>query len=433
MHIYGWVCRTTLIMLCAVSLFSCVKVDLCAEAEHPHTGNIKIVYHWPEDGNEHPDSMLVLANRIINTRRVGYITGKETSIGGRYRFGKVYLNEEVNAIDMYPLIVSAGEYQIFAFNHDVVDTEHNGHGLKGGEDYRVEGLDEYSYEQNFTSVGIRDIGISYIGRNLNDPHLNRYNKDWIEAFNDYAKYIATDIKPIYRAINHHDEASQEYTVSVRSSDITEVNLFPQKVTQDITISFPVYTDEKVTIDSIVAEISGIPRKMMVYTGVIVADTTYKMLFPMKVDYLNTKEVALVVEEDGKKQEKMFVQTECVGEISVMGLLANQDPKHRTGAGILVLCIYSKTVNDIGEVKTKTQYAKINLYNTIRNANLLVKNEQGEIIQNPGTDPDKPCIKTLRIDDSQLILTRNLILQTSDDDMLGDSWEKAENGDINIDA
>ena len=130
---------------------------------------------------------------------------------------------------------------------------------------------------------------------------------------------------------------------------------------------------------------------------------------------------------------MFVQTECVGEISVMGLLANQDPKHRTGAGILVLCIYSKTVNDIGEVKTKTQYAKINLYNTIRNANLLVKNEQGEIIQNPGTDPDKPCIKTLRIDDSQLILTRNLILQTSDDDMLGDSWEKAENGDINIDA
>ena len=433
MHIYGWVCRTTLIMLCVVSLFSCVKVDLCAEAEHPHTGNIKIVYHWPEDGNEHPDSMLVLANRIINTRRVGYITGKETSIGGRYRFGKVYRNEEVNAIDIYPLIVSAGEYQIFAFNHDIVDTKQNGHGLKGGPDYRVEGLDEYSSEQHFASVGIRDIGISYIGRSLKDPLLNRYNKDWIEAFNDYAKYIATDIKPIYRAINYHDEASQEYTVSVRANENKEVNLSPQKVTQDITISFPMYTDEEVTIDSIVAEISGIPRKMMVYTGVIVADTTYKMLFPIKIDQTNTKKATLKVEENGKVVKKEYTQTECVGDISVIGLLANQDPKHRTGAGILVLCIYAKTTNEVGVVKTKTQYAKINLYNTIREAHLLIKNEQGEIMQNPGTDPDKPCINTLRIDDSQLILTRDLILQTSDDDVLGDSWEKAANGDINIDA
>jgi hypothetical protein len=408
-----------------------VKVDLCAEAEHPHTGNIKIIYHWPEDGNEHPDSMLVLANRIINTRRVGYITGKETSIGGRYRFGKTYGGDEV--IDENSLVVGAGEYQIFAFNHDIVDTDRKSGGMEGNPDYRVESIDEYGSEQHYSSVGIRDIGISYVGRSLDDPHLNRYNKDWIEEFNDYARYIATDIKPIYRAINYHDEASQEYTVSVHANEEIEVDLYPQKVTQDIAISFPIYTDEEVMVDSIIAEISGIPRKMMVYTGVIVADTTYKMLFPVKIDQANTKKVALEVEENGKVVKRTFVQTECMGDISVIGLIANQNPNHRTGAGILVLCIYSKTINEIGEVKTKAQYAKINLYNTIKRSNLLIKNEQGEIMQNPGTDPDKSCTNTLRIDDSQLILTRNLILQTSDNDVLGDSWEKAANGDIDIDA
>lgn len=437
-HTYIKIFHTILIVLCAVSFFSCVKVDLCTEEEHPHTGNVLITYHWPEGATSIPDSMLVLANRIINTRRVGYVTGKENSLGGRYRFGKEYLNEGTivsEANDMYPLIVSAGEYQIFAFNNEVVST--NKESIDANTpDYRLEGLQEYSLEEHFATVGIRDLGISYVGRNLEDPRLDKYKKDWIEEFNGYTQYIASDIKPIYRAMNHYDETTQEYTVDVRANGKVEIDLYPQRITQDITFSFPIYVEKaekEVVIDSIIAEISGIPRKMMIYSGVIVADTTYKMLFPIRVDYTNTQEVTLMVEEDGNAIEKPFIQTECVGDISVMGLMANQDPHHRTGAGILVLCIYAHTTNDAGEEKTKTQYVKINLYNTIRQAHLLIKNEQGEIMQNPGTDPDKPYINTLRIDGSRLMLTRDLILKTSDDDVSVDTWIKPENGDINIDA
>ena len=125
-HIYNKVWRAVLSMLCAVSLFSCVKVDLCTAEEHPHTGNIKIVYDWPDDvGDERPDSMLALVNRIVNTRRVGYVTGSETSLGGRYRFGKVYRDEDAIAaggLDKYPLFVGAGEYQIFVFKQENTDS-----------------------------------------------------------------------------------------------------------------------------------------------------------------------------------------------------------------------------------------------------------------------------------------------------------------------
>lgn len=419
--------HTVMAVICTISLFSCVRVDFCAEDQHPHMGNLKVTYHWPEDGNEHPDSMLLLINRIVNTRRIGYVTHRETSIGGRYRFGKVYHNEGIidnDALDKEPLIVSAGEYQIFAFNSDM-------RGRDGKTIYRLDSLNEYSCEKHSTSVGIRDLGISYIGRDLSS--LNSYDTDWEEAFNNYSKYIDPETPPVYRAMNLHNEETQEYTVNIHTNDDVEVHLYPQKITQDITFSFPIYTDKEVKINDIIAEISGIPRKMMVYTGAIVADTTYKMLFKIGIDHENTKKATLKMEENGYVVDKEFTQTECLGDISVIGLLANQDPKHRTGAGILVLRIYAQTTNDDGEIKTKTQTVKINLYNTIRKANLLIKNDDGSIMQNPGTDPERPLIDTLRIDGSQLILTRDLILQTTDDDISVDTWEKTENGDINIDA
>lgn len=430
---YNKVCHMALTVLCAASLFSCVKVDLCAEEEHPHTGTIHIVYHWPEsryEGEKFPDSMLVLANRIINTRRVGYVTDNLTSVGGRYRFGEVHRSDENDKGrtgdkgGQNPLAVSAGEYQIFAFNH-VVDDRY----------YRIDSLEEYSTEEHFASVGIRDLSISYVGQDLTS--LQDYNevkyKDW-KTFNDYTTFIEPNATPIYRATNYHDEATQEYTVNIRSNEERVVELYPQRITQDISFSFPIYTDKEVTIDRIIAEISGIPRKMNIYTGVIVADTTYRMLFDVfPVREKTPEEVVLNIEyEDGSVVGSTFIKQECIGNISVMGLMANQNASHRTGAGILQLCIYASVENDGGEKKSKVQYAKINLYNTIKKANLLIKNEQGEVMQNPGTNRDRLRTDTLRIDDSRLMITRDLILKTSDDDVSVDTWLKAGNGDINID-
>lgn len=433
-YIYNKVWHTALSLLCVSLLFSCVKVDLCTAEEHPHTGNLKIVYHWPENvGGERPDSMLALVNRIVNTRRVGYVTDAKSSVGGRYRFGKVYRNEDTiaaNGHDKYPLLVGAGEYQVFAFNNDVVDINKGGVGINAVADYKFDNLAEYSDGQHVGEVGIRDLSISYIGRERTDPDLYLYGKDWVD-FNDYdTKYIATEVTPIYRAINKHNEETQEYTVSIRANEKAVVDLYPQKITQDITFSFPIYTDAQASVDSIIAEISGIPYKMMLYTGVLNVDSTYKMLFQMGMDKENAKEVTLDVEEivgeDTVVVSKNFMQFECMSTISVMGLIANSDTTDFIGPGILQLCIY---VSDkTNPAKTKTKYAKIKLYNTINNANLLIRDEFGHIVQNPGTYEELPLTDTLRIDDSRLMVTRDLILQTSDDDNTVDSWVESGSGE-----
>lgn len=417
--IYRKVCHMILMLLYAASLFSCVKVELCTEEEHPHTGGVRIIYHWPDDVKpEGVDSMLVLANRIINTRRVGYVTDAVSSVGGRYRFGETKKRHE------FPFAVSAGEYQIFAFNNDLV---------REGEApaYRLDSLEAYSDEQKYSSVGIRDLSISYVGRQLKDPSLDRFNKDW-EDLNPYALYIPTEVPAIYRALNQHNEATQEYTVSIRADEEKEVHLYPRRITQNITFSFPIYTDEKVVIDSIRAEISGIPGKMNLYSGAIVTDTTYKMLFGIDVDENITQKAIIQIKEGDSSVDKVFTQLECMGTVSVMGLISNKDPNYRTGAGILLLCIYAHTTNDEGEIKIKTQYAKINLYNTIRRANLLIRNELGEIVHNPGIYDGRERRDTLRIDDSRLILTRELILETSDTDVSVDTWMKTEDGNFDID-
>lgn len=418
-YIYNKVYRTVLLMLCAVSLFSCVKVDLCQDTEHRHAGNVKIVYHWPEDvGSNRPDSMLALVNRIVNTRRVGYVTGAESSVGGYYRFGEEYSNDEAIANgggDKYPLMVGAGEYQIFAFNNDVADST-------GVPIYYFDNLSEYSDGQHVGTVGIRDLAISYVGRERTDPSLYLYGKDWVD-FNDYdTKYIAADVKPIYRAINKHNELTQEYTVNVEAQENVVVDLYPQKITQDITFAFPIYAESGVEVDSVIAEISGIPYKMMLYTGVLNMDSTYKMLFRMDFDKDNLQPVVLDVVEKNDTVDKTFMQYDCLSTISVMGLIANTDTTDHIGPGILQLCMYAHTLNDAGEKKEKTQYAKIRLYNTINAANLLIRDDHGRIVQNPGTYPELPLTDTLRIDGSRLMLTRNLMLQTSDDDNSVDSWE-----------
>lgn len=408
-HIYNRVYRTAFTMLCLISFFSCVKTDFCKEDNHLHTGNIKLVYHWPENiGSNRPDSMFALVNRVINTHRIGYITDSETSVGGRYYFGKVYDDATVNtsSMDAHPLMSTEGDYQVFAFSNDAVCLD----GEIGEADYRISNLREFGDGTHLGTVDIRDIAISYVTRDVEDENLKLYTKG-LHSFNPEIKYIATDIKPVYCALNHHEEATQEYTFSVNMGEESEVHLYPESIMQDLTISFPLYADEQVVVDSVIAEISGIPHKMMIYSGMLDIDTVCKMQFKMTWDENSVEDKNLELEGN---VNKTFKKRNCLSTISVISLLANKTPNDVTGAGILRACVY---VN--GE-KTP-RYARINMYNTIRNANLLIASFDG-IMRNLGTDPELPYTDTLRIDNSSLIVTQDgLMQQTSVEGASVDSW------------
>lgn len=414
-YIYNKVYRTALMMLCSVSFFSCVKVDVCSDTDengkHIHTGKVKIAYHW-EGVSERPDSMLALVSRVINSYRIGYVTGSESSVDGRYLFGKdsVALADAAST-EQEPLIANAGDYQAFAFNVDDVEGFMNG---ADGADYRVNNLREFGDGEHLGTVDIRDIGISYVGRSLDEKEqINLYAEE-LHSFNPELKYIATDIRPIYCAANSRDEDTQNYTFGVSVGGETVVELYPQTIMQDIAFSFPVYTADNVTVgDTLIAEISGVPHKMMLYTGLLDIDTVYKMQFKVGVDVNSVKDTTINVEgEDVIFKKRMYS-----GAISVMGLVPNNTPMVDYGAGILLLCV---------DVNGDNRYAKINLYNTLGKANLLLVDPQGTITQNDGSNPKKPKADTLCFDCRHLVATADSLMlmpetELSEDEGSVDSW------------
>lgn len=421
-YIYNKVCCAALMMLCCVALFSCTKVDLCEEPQHIHRGYIKLNYHWgdvPE--GQRPASMFALISRAVTTHHMGYVTGTVNSDSGRYQFGGMY----EDCVGQQQLMAKVGSYRVFAFNYDIVDTAMNDAG-----DYRFENLEEFLNEELQSEINVSDLCLSYVAHDVAEP----YGKDWQgKDGNRYSKFVANIPRGLYCAENRFDESAKSYTFNVQNNDTTIVNLYPQKLTQDITISFPVYTEymdrlsaeDQLYVDSIVAEISGIPQKMMIRNRTLMADTTYKMVFKMDVDKKNTERTELPT-----LPNKVFQKYECSATISVLGLLPNADgPDYSIGAGILQLCIYTHLENQ-GVRVSRAKYAKINMFNTISRANLVIKVGK-DIMQNPGTYPELPISDTLRIENS-LAITRDFVLESVNDENSLDSWFGDEDGDGNLD-
>ena len=185
------------------------------------------------------------------------------------------------------------------------------------------------------------------------------------------------------------------------------------------------------IDSIIAEISGIPHGISIYDDLVEVDTTtiYKMLFKMDVDTVNfdiVDSTTMKFPTDFKVEK--LKKMECKSTISVMGLLANKNPNYINGAGILQVRIYSH----IGNKYKKIQYAKINLYKMIKKAHLIITDDWNRIILNSGTNPDFPLSNTFCIDENVLVITRDLTLNTLNNNGSLDTWEGDENNDGEVD-
>ena len=404
-RIYNKVYRTALMLLCLIAFFSCVQVDVCSDNKHAHLGEVVVSYQWPENiGEERPDSMLALVNRVVNNHYVGYVTDAETSEGGRYIFGKMY--DEADS----RLQVREGEYRMFAFNHNPAI-------------YNFEGLHE-TEDESINALDMSGLAVTYVGRDCD-------KKGWRDDLNPGLQYIASDIKPIYYAIYPNPseakvDSTQKYSFGVRVGESVNVLLEPQKATQDITFSLPIYAESQVTIDSIIAEVSGIPHKMMLRSGKLDIDTVYRMLFQFDVNEDCAQlDTILNIDEGGAFVEKAFSLCEYLSTISVTGLVSNKNPKAGFGAGILQLCVYASCDNENGGKEEFSSYARINLYNTLTQTPLVVKiddvKEGTYFIKNSGENPNMPYSNTLCIPDTLLFMHNGSMSQTNEDGSK-DSWE-----------
>ena len=400
-YINNKVCSTALIMLCCVAFFSCTKVDVCRDKAHSHLGKISLVYKWSNiaDSLRRPDSMLVLVSQVVNSHRIGYTDAVDLE-GGRYRFGKMS-DDIVDGV----LMASAGDYSVYAFNNDV--------DAKDTMLFRFDNLEAYGDGV----VGIQDLTMSYVGYKLGE--IDSYGKEWV-SINPGFDYISTDVKPIYLATINSRTSAKEHTFSVHEGSETEIHVHPRKITQDITFSIPVYVecvdeDNFVSVDKVIAEVSGIPYKVKPYSGELNVDTICKLLFKMELDTVGVGEKCTIGDE-----LKTFLKYDCKSTISVTGLLANKNNEGCVGAGILQLCLYTRNINDGDTIDMAPRYACINLYHTLDSANLVIEKEDSLDSRKSyfvrGTDKG-----TLDIKNGLMLTDEELMQYPQDGNASGDSW------------
>lgn len=382
----------TLISLClSVALLTgCTKVDLCGGAIHPHTGAVRFSYQWTDSTAIRPDSMIVLANRIVGTWHAVYCTtANEYANNGTCHHGHIasgkYESDSLGTgtVDMFE--VKQGDYQFIAFN-----------GNNNMEYFTYKNLPEYCLSD---SVHTEDVVLGYKEYRLGHPNMKRYARNWKE-FNPYSYYILSNVSPIYVA-----DASP---FTVHADEELMVRFNPRSITQDIGFKFSIFKDSVVVIDSLIAEISGIPNRInldgSIYEvldeyGDPYIDRTNKMLFSVDTEEVNDTTVS------------------CYGEIAATGVIANKSPNLSMGAGIMQIGIYAHIDDEDGKTRTKCMNARINLYHTLTSMTppLLQRNELGKVVHST-----KHAVIEI---DSEIRINKDFIVDKGMSGELIDHWEQ----------
>lgn len=390
--------HTLLSLLVALLLVGCTKVDFCDVPLHPHTGMVRFNYQWESDSIERPDSMMVLANRIVNTWHAVYCTtADETLNSGTCHHGHLdsgkYADDSLRVDSMGLFEVKQGDYQFVAFS-----------GNSGIEYFSYHNLPEYCAGD---SVHVDDIVIGYKEYRLSHPATGDLSMGW-KNFNPYSGYIASDVGPIY--------VGDISPLTVYADDEVTVSFAPRSVTQKIGFSFTIGKDSVVVVDSVIAEVSGIPSKINLDGTLYESQDIYGNSF---IDYTYKKLFGVRVEEESDSIVK------CYGEIDVIGLVSNKQPDYTLGAGILQLAVYAHIINEDGELDHECLHARINLYHSLAAMSppLLRRNDEGKIVH--GTK--KGIVEISH----SLHINKDFIVDSGERDGEMDHWEQIVD-DIDID-
>lgn len=339
MRMRNWMATPFILLVTVIIAASCTDVDLCYEGQHPHIAGINLLYEWPDavkkDTLPRPDSMLVIACRVVNNWRCCFVsTSLDKNNTGRYLYNDpdTLVGDSLGSLTdtlahaNATFLVRSGEYVLATASYF---DERSAFTL----------VDMDSFEHN-SAVSYKDLYAVYKPCALTDSRLNRYSKGWIDR-NPYSHYIADSHTPIFY--------DSEKIISLWDNKTREVVMHPKKISQNILFKFDI-KKQNVYIDSVIAEISGICERMNLYTRQINSNKTYKAMFTPQEE-TSTLSVANAL-------------AHFSGEISVTGLVAGKGTDLTTGAGILQLAIHTYIFDAAGIKRTKTLHAGINLYNTI---------------------------------------------------------------------
>lgn len=444
------------VLVSIVLLQSCnTEVELCYYDDHPHRAALDVRYDWGawKGAGQHPERMYVLAHRIVNTYK--YVFSTETKASGN-RATMLFPVEE--QIPLYPSVAeipdegnapsegddeeeipdeeddaSAGTEVVAddeeeAFEEPVegdISSESDGEEDGTGEELPEEPKEEVWHKMRLKNGKYRFLAfncdttafdIKGLEEFQKDPSYNMENlylryktvsqaeKEGAQAWKDYnlyADFVESENMPIFYTVQNG--------VNVNLNERVVVNFTPQPVTQKVTVNFTIDKEKGVRIDSLLADMSGIPSGMQLATGYLETDRTYKMLFKPTC---------------GKNNENAAI-VNCTGVLNVTGIMRSRDVSLVTGPGIMQLVIYTSATDPETKLrKRKIIQCIINLRNTLTKANLIRWAADNEhIIQTKKTG-------TLDIR-SILKIEKGMVIVDSDNETGLDRW--GQGGQIDIDA
>lgn len=366
-------------------------VELCNERVHPHRARLTYSFNWGnKKGAFIPDSMTVLASRVVNIWKTGMTTGSFSS-GGTYLFNAPldYRPGTENASDAVPEAVTwkvkqfkipVGDYKFIAFNMDA---------------------EEFDYSNVFEFFANPDmlqseLNIAYRTYRQSDSGLHFVIPSWRD-YNAYSNYVQTSSHALY-----YDTLS---TMNLSNSQNYNIQFSPKELTQRVDIYFDVakaIDKQAFTVDSVFGEISGLPGGINLATGILNVEKTYKMMFST----------------DNIKDTDAGKTVACHAEIHVSGIVRNRMKNVYLGPGIMQVIIYCSAYSpETGRRKTKKIQGKINLYNTLtRTPSLRINDDQKSA---------KMATRTLKLSIKDKIeIDGEKILESLDESRM-DAWKNAE--------
>ena len=240
---------------------SCTEVDLC-QAEHPHRSFMDFRFHWKEEyqGNR-PDSMGVIAVRPVNILRYEFrITAEESHNNGILMQPETERQPSADTLapaGTHNLWVRSGEYNFATFGWD--------------EGELVDAIDIVDAQGDAATLGsgLTPLYLTYRHYPVDDPKVTGAYGEW-KDYNAYSDFISSEGVPVFYARVDHVSVP----LAKEGTGQVVVDFTPEPLTQDVSFVFHIEKTADVVVDSLTAEISGIPSTMELTTGLILQIAIY---------------------------------------------------------------------------------------------------------------------------------------------------------------
>lgn len=289
---------------------ACTQVELCNEAEHPHSAILNVKLGFGDNEVRKPDIVQVIASRIVNTWRYAFTMPTATNDESRETAGTPSAVEAIH--------LKGGEYTFFfvGLNESVE--------IEKLESY----INDYSYSMRDLSLVVKKVPKADI------PELQ--GVDWVD-FNPGQPFIAYK-GPIFK--------DQQHDISLYTDTEANISSVLLPITQKVSIDFKIKLEGDVRVTKIIAELSGVVSRVELFNNALDAERTGRIIFFPELK--STQSDILIYH----------------GAFETLGVIGSKSQKNVTGPGIVQLAIYVEA-----EGKNKIFHGGINLKNAINEAGL----------------------------------------------------------------